>query len=121
MTDKTYTIAGSTNFDGRKTFRFANGKMNVRRNMLKFKGHTAIKLLELPRPMNKVQAIAFLKSEGVKAVLPTRSANKRRNSPIVDQANALIAKKAKAAATREANKAVAAPVQAAPAVEAVAG
>ena len=106
MSEKTYTIAGSTIFEGRKTFRFANGKLNVRRNMLSHKGHRAIRLVQLPKEMNKVQAIAFLQTQGVKAVLPTRSANKKRKSPIVTAAEALVAKKEKAAATRAANAAV---------------
>lgn len=106
---KTYTIAGTTNKDGARTFRFANGKLNVRRNMLKFDGHTAIKLFELPRPMTKVQAMAYLQVEmGTKAKFPTRAKNKRAKSPIQAAAEALAAKNVKRRAAKAAATGVAA-------------
>jgi hypothetical protein len=81
-------------FDGARTFRFANGKLNVRVNMLKFKGHRAIKLQELPKPMTKVDAMVFLtEKEGVKAKLPTRSDKRGYVSPVQALANEKLGKK----------------------------
>lgn len=81
--EKTYTIGGTSFYEGRNTFRFANGKLNVRRNMLKFQGHERIKLVDLPRPMTKVKATAYLLEQGFKGVVPTRAANKKAKSPIL--------------------------------------
>ena len=73
MTDKTFTVAGTSIINNKRTFRFSNGKINLRRNMLRHFGHRAIKLMELPEPMTKVQAIAFMQKQGIRASLPTRS------------------------------------------------
>lgn len=95
ISTKTYTIAGTSILDGTRTFRFANGKLNVRVNMLKFKGHRAIKLQELPKPMTKVDAMVFLtEKEGVKAKLPTRSDKRGYVSPVQELANEKLGKKA---------------------------
>ena len=83
MTDKTFTIAGTTIFNNKRTFRFANGKLNLRRNMLKHFGHRAIKLVELPKPMNKVQAMAFLQKQGITAALPTRSKSGKKSELVI--------------------------------------
>ena len=113
--EKTYTIAGTSRApDGIRTYRFANGKLNVRRNMLKHFEHTAIKLLETPKPMTKTQAMAWLMGQGIKATLPTRAANKKKKSPILLQAEVLAGKSAKIKATRAANKKAQAAVVAAP-------
>ena len=47
MATKTYTLSGTTTFNGVSTFRVANGKLNLRRNMLKHFGHTDINIIEL--------------------------------------------------------------------------
>jgi len=83
VSTKKYTIAGTSNKDGRKTYRFANGDIESRVSTLKRFEHSAIKLQELPKPMTKTQAIAFLHNAGIKAVLPTRSPNLKHKSPIV--------------------------------------
>lgn len=105
MNDKAYTIAGTTVFNGVKGYRFANGKMNLRVNMLKHMGHEQITLIELPREMTRVQAMAHLMAQGVNAVIPTRSADKTRKTDAVLAAEKIAASRAKAAATRAANKA----------------
>jgi len=115
---KTYTIAGTsrdpkTNI---RTYRFANGKLNVRRNMLSHFKHTAIKLIELPKPMNKTQAMAWMIGQGINARLPTRAANKKKKSPIMLKAELLAAKSAKIREAKAAKKA--APAE--PVVEATA-
>ena len=93
VSTKTYTIAGTSNHEGRKTFRFGNGKLNVRTNMLRHFGHTAIKLVSLPRPMTKKTATAWLLVNGYKGVLPTRANNKRAKSPTLVQAEAIATKR----------------------------
>ena len=67
---KLFTIAGTSVLNGELTYRFATGKMGVRINKLKKTGHSDIALQELPNPMTKVDAVAFLLSTGVEAVLP---------------------------------------------------
>lgn len=103
-TERTFTLAGTSIVDGRHTFRFTNGKVNLRVNMLKHKGHRAIKFMELPSPMTKVQAMAWLMKNGVKGVLPTRSVNKRKKSPLQMEAEKLAEKAAKISAAHRARK-----------------
>lgn len=83
MTDKTYTIAGTSIINNKRTYRFSNGKMNLRRNMLRHFGHRAIKLMELPEPMDKVHAIAWLNKQGIKASLPTRSKSNKKSQLVL--------------------------------------
>lgn len=99
VSSKTYTIGGTSVDAGRRTFRFANGKLNVRVNMLRHFEHTAIKLVKLPRPMTKKNATAWLLTQGFKGVVPTRATNKRAKSPILVQAEKIASKRiAKASA-----------------------
>jgi hypothetical protein len=105
--DKTFTIAGTSVYNGVKTFRFANGKANLRVNMLRHFGHTDINLVELPKPMTKVQAAAWLLTNvrGVKgAVIPTRAADKTAKNEMVLEAERKAAAVAKAKATRAARR-----------------
>lgn len=101
----TYTIAGTSiapdsdgNPSGVKTFRFSNNALNLRTNMLNHKGHTDVNLVELPRAMTQVRAIAWL-LENVKgskgAVIATRSVDKTVKSDVVIKAE-LLAQKNKA-------------------------
>ncbi len=112
MDAKTYTIAGTSyapNADGTqgdiKSFRFSNSALNLRVNMLHHKGHVDVNLVELPRPMTQVRAIAWL-LENVKgcknAVIATRAADKTVKSDVVIKAQELVAKsRARAAAKAE--------------------
>jgi len=102
--ERTFTIAGTSIVNGRHTFRFTNGKINLGVNMLKHKGHRAIKFMELPSPMTKVQAMAFLMKNGIKGVLPTRAADKRKKSPLQVEAEKLAGKAAKISAAHRARK-----------------
>lgn len=105
--DKTFTIAGTSNINGVKTFRFANGKLNLRVNMLRHFGHEDINLVELPKAMTKVQAMAWLLTnvKGTKgAVIPTRAADKTAKNELVLEAERKAAGVAKAKATRAARK-----------------
>ena len=106
MTDKTFTVAGTSIINNKRTFRFSNGKINLRRNMLRHFGHRAIKLMELPEPMTKVQAIAFMQKQGIRASLPTRSKSGKK-SELVIAAEKLVEKGRKISETRARNKAAA--------------
>lgn len=106
--DKIFTIAGLTTLNGVKTFRFANGKLNLRVNMLKHFGHKDINLVELPKAMTKVQATTWVLQniKGAKtAVIPTRAADKTAKNDVLLAAEKKAAAVAKARATREAKKA----------------
>jgi hypothetical protein len=105
--EKTFTIAGLTTLNGVKTFRFANGKLNLRVNMLNHFGHTDINLVELPKAMTKVQATTWVLQniKGAKsAVIPTRAADKTVKNDVLLAAEKKAAAVAKARATREAKK-----------------
>lgn len=67
---KLFTVAGVSTFRGAVTFRFCNGKARNRRLVLTRNGHVDIDLFDLPQPMTKLQAVAYLEAEGHEAVLP---------------------------------------------------
>ena len=105
--DKTFTIAGTSVINGVKTFRFANGKLNLRVNMLRHFGHEDINLVELPKAMTKVAAAAWLLTNvrGTRgAVIPTRAADKTAKNELVLEAERKAAGIAKAKATRAAKR-----------------
>jgi len=107
MTDKTFTIAGTTELNGQKGFRFANGKLNLRVNMLRHMGHENISLIELPKAMTKVAATAWMLANvrGVKnAVIPTRANDKSAENELLLAAKRKAAGIAKAKATRAAKR-----------------
>lgn len=112
MTNKTFTIAGTSDVDGVKTFRFANHSAAARVTVLAHHGHTNIQLDALPRPMTKIEAISFLVQKGVNAVVPTRAVDKMRKSAMQLEAEAIAAKRiqstTKARAARDARTARAA-------------
>jgi hypothetical protein len=62
MSDKTFTVAGTSIKNGTLTNRFANGTAAARRSVLEKDNHSEIKLFDLPNPMTKEDAIAWLKS-----------------------------------------------------------
>lgn len=108
---KTFTIAGISTNDEVNTFRFANGKLNLRVNMLHHKGHENIDLRDLPRPMTQKNAIAWV-LENVKgskgAVIATRAADKTVKSDVVLAAEALVAKRRAAKRARNSEERAAA-------------
>lgn len=95
MSEKMFTIAGTSTFKGVSTYRFATGKVSVREGVLKRGDHTDIKLQELPKPMTKTDAIEFLKDQGVTAQMPVG-----RQSKVTDEEKAA-AKAAHAAGAAE--------------------
>lgn len=72
MTDKLFTIAGTSTVDGVNTLRFATGKVKVREGVLRRAGHTDINLRELPKPMTRQEAAAWLAAQGIQAILPVK-------------------------------------------------
>jgi hypothetical protein len=58
MTDKLYTVAGTSTLNGETKARFANDTMRIK--VLSKNGHTDIMLVELPTEMTKVEAAQFI-------------------------------------------------------------
>ena len=58
MTDKLYTVAGTSTLNGETKARFANDTMRIK--VLAKNGHTDIMLVELPKEMTKVEAAQFI-------------------------------------------------------------
>lgn len=63
MTAKTFTIAGYSNLNGRVKLRVATGSIARRTAVLKSSGHTDINLVELPTPMTRADAAAFVEAQ----------------------------------------------------------
>lgn len=63
--EKTFTVAGTaTNADGTAKARFANDLV-ARIKILNKTGCTNINLMELPRPMTKLEALQYITEQGV--------------------------------------------------------
>jgi hypothetical protein len=92
---KLFTVAGTSTLNGINTYRFATGKPSVRAAKLKRHGHTDISLQELSNPMTKEDAVSFLTSQGIVAVVPTN----RKSTPVE------LTDEQKAAAEKERKKA----------------
>lgn len=63
MSTKTFTIAGYSNLNGRVKLRVATGTVARRSAVLKSAGHKDINLVELPQPMTRADATAFVESQ----------------------------------------------------------
>ena len=63
MSTKLFTIAGYSNLNGRVKLRVATGTVARRTAVLKSAGHTDINLVELPQPMTRADATAFVERE----------------------------------------------------------
>lgn len=70
--DRIYELAGTSYYKRVMTFRFADGKVNVRAGVLRRAGHEDIQLHQLPHPMTKEAAAAWLTQQGLarNAVMP---------------------------------------------------
>lgn len=66
--EHTYTVAGTSLFEGVVTYRFANSTKRMR--VLERNGHKDVQFWELPRAMVLKDAVAFLNAKGVVAQLP---------------------------------------------------
>lgn len=62
MGESLFTVAGfSKDFiSGERTMRFSNGDPRRRSTHLAMEGHTNIYLMPLPKPMSKMEALAFI-------------------------------------------------------------
>lgn len=58
MTDKLFTVAGTSKLNGETKVRFANDIMRLK--VLAKHGHEDITLIELPQAMTKLEAVQFL-------------------------------------------------------------
>lgn len=67
---KLFTVAGTSRYNGTLTYRFATGSAKARTGVLRRNDHEEIQLLDLPEPMDKDEAIAWLNSQGIDARLP---------------------------------------------------
>lgn len=63
MSTKTFTIAGYSDLNGRVKLRVATGTIARRSAVLKSSGHTDINLVELPQPLTRAAAAAFVESQ----------------------------------------------------------
>ena len=63
MSTKLFTIAGYSNLNGRVKLRVATGTIARRTAVLKSSGHKDINLVELPQPMTREAATAFVESQ----------------------------------------------------------
>lgn len=80
--NKTFTVAGyATNSDGTVKVRFANDLVS-RIKILNKAGCTNVNLVELPRPMTKLEALAHLDAQGISGdagfVVSNKLAEKQR-------------------------------------------
>lgn len=74
--EKTFTVAGTaTNADGTAKARFANDLV-ARIKILNKAGCTDINLMELPRPMTKLEALQYITEQGVTGDASFAVANK---------------------------------------------
>ena len=74
--EKTFTVAGTaTNPDGTAKARFANDLV-ARIKILNKAGCTDINLMELPRPMTKLEALQYITEQGVTGDASFAVANK---------------------------------------------
>ena len=75
-TEKLFTVAGTaTNSDGTTKARFANDLV-ARIKILNKAGCTNINLVELPKPMTKLEALQYLTEQGVTGDASYAVANK---------------------------------------------
>lgn len=62
--NKTWTVVGTSVQRGEKTLRLANGLAADRHKVLEKAGCTEIRLFDLPRPMRREEAVAWLEAQG---------------------------------------------------------
>ena len=64
MTQSLFTVAGTSNRQGEVKVRFANDLVS-RIKALHRAGHTDVNLIELPKPMTKLEALQYLQAQGI--------------------------------------------------------
>ena len=83
MTDKTFTVAGTSVKGGETKYRFANGTAAARTKVLEKDGHTMVLLFNLPSAMTAEAAKAWLQAQGTAVQEPT--ARQRTVTRLVDE------------------------------------
>ena len=91
MSDKTYNIVGVSTASKTTKFRVANGDLAARTKVLERNGHTDIKLVQLPAPLGKMEAI-----EAYKAMNPDAASVRMPNEKPAGTKTVSIKKKAAA-------------------------
>ncbi len=64
MSDKTWTVVGTSVKKGERKLRLANGTAAAREAVLLKDGHTEVRLFDLPHAMTEVDARAWLEAQG---------------------------------------------------------
>ena len=64
MSDKTWTVVGTSVKKGEKKLRLANGTAEARQKVLEKDGHTEVRLFDLPQPMTQAAAEEWLRGQG---------------------------------------------------------
>lgn len=67
---KLYTIAGTSVVEGVNTYRFATSSAQHRAGVLRRAGHTDTVFHQLPNAMDQDEAVAWLRTKGIIAVVP---------------------------------------------------
>jgi len=62
-TEKMFTVVGTSSQNGSVKVRFANDLVSRIKNLNKH-GHTDINLVELPKPMTKMESLQYLQTQG---------------------------------------------------------
>ena len=103
-TEKLFTVVGTSTFKGQSKVRFTND-IAVRIKTLVKGGHTNVELIELPRPMTKAEAVAYLEANTPKGIDMAAVSNKSADVGRRAKAGAIktpVSKKAKAPAAEQA-------------------
>lgn len=77
--NKTFTVGGTSYYNGSSTWRFANGSAAARAKVLRDNGHRDVDLEPLPRPMTREEAIEYLMAQGRRGIVNTRGDAKHPN------------------------------------------
>jgi|NOAtaT_7_FD_contig_41_6810012_length_895_multi_2_in_0_out_0_2 predicted transcriptional regulator len=77
MNTKLFNIIGISRFQGVLTFRVSNGSIKHRETVLAREGHTDVQFKTLPQPMTKADAVAWMRNQGVDAVVPAKNLRKK--------------------------------------------
>lgn len=85
MSEKTFTVAGTSVKNNVLTWRFANGSAEARTMVLVKDGHKDVKLQGLPKPMTKKEAIEYLTEHGINAVDPTARGSRAPRDSIMSR------------------------------------
>ncbi len=92
---KLFTIAGTSVHEGKLSVRVATGKISVREGVLRRNDHTEIKLFELPQPMTRADAAAYIETLNGNFPAPAPKPAKAKKEKIAKEKKEKLAKPAK--------------------------